>query len=68
MLSKRSRKSIDMALVAGLLVEFSAILHPKGSQMENICDETRRKSDGQLGEPLANENREMASGRTARPA
>jgi len=32
MLSKRGRKSVDMALVAGLLMEFSAILHPKGAR------------------------------------
>jgi hypothetical protein len=36
--------------------------------MENIRAKTRRKTDGQFGELLPNENREVASWRTARPA
>jgi len=35
--------------------DFSAILHPKGAQMENVRDETRRKKDAQSGEPVDTE-------------
>jgi hypothetical protein len=52
MLRKRGRKSAGMALVAGFLMGFSAILHPEGAQTENVRDETRRKKDAQLGEPV----------------
>ena len=31
---------------------FSAILHPKGAEMENVQDETRRKKGAQSGEPV----------------
>ena len=52
MLRKRGCKSVGTALVAGFLMGFSAILHPKGAQMENVRDETRRKKDAQSGEPV----------------
>jgi len=52
MLRKRGRKSAGMALVAGFLMGFSAILYPKGAQMENVRDETWRKKDAQSGEPV----------------
>jgi hypothetical protein len=52
MLRRRTRKNVGMALVAGFLMGFSAILHPKGAQMEDARDETRRKKDAQSGEPV----------------
>jgi hypothetical protein len=50
MLRRRGRKSAGMALIAGFLMGFDAILHPSGARMENVRDETRRKKDAQSGE------------------
>jgi len=49
---RKARKSVGMALVAGFLMGFSAILHPKGAQMEDVRDETNRKKDAKSGEPI----------------
>jgi hypothetical protein len=49
---RKARKSVGMALVAGFLMGFSAILHPKGAQMEDVRDETNRKKDAKSGEPV----------------
>ena len=49
---RKARKSVGMALVAGFLMGFSAILHPKGAQMEDVRDETNRKKDSKSGEPI----------------
>jgi hypothetical protein len=58
MLRKSGRKTMGMALVAGCLMAFSAILHPKGAEMENVQDETRRKKDAKSGEPVDGEGKQ----------
>jgi hypothetical protein len=52
MLRKRGLKSAGVALVAGLLMGFDAILHPKGARMEDVQDETRRRKVDLSGEPV----------------
>lgn len=54
---RRGRKNVGMALVAGFLMGFDAILHPKGARMEEVRDETRRKKDAQSGEPVDPEDK-----------
>ena len=49
---RKTRKNVGIALVAGFLMGFSAILHPKGAQMEDVRDETNRKKDAKSGEPV----------------
>jgi hypothetical protein len=49
---RRGRKTAGMALIAGFLMGFDVILHPKGAQLESVRDETRRKKDAQSGEPV----------------
>ena len=39
-------------MVSACLMTFSAILHPKGQDMEHVQDETRRKKDAKSGEPV----------------
>jgi hypothetical protein len=60
MMRHRGRKKLGMALVAGFLMGFSAILHPKGAQMEDVRDETNRKKDAKSGEPAGAGNRAPA--------
>lgn len=52
MMRQRGSKGFGTALVVGCLMAFSAILHPKGAEMENVQDETRRKKGAQSGEPV----------------
>ncbi|GEM_PF-7070589 len=40
---------MGMALIAGCLMGFDAILHPPGARIENAGDETRRKKDAKSG-------------------
>jgi hypothetical protein len=51
-LRKRSSKSTGMALMAGFLMSFDFILHPKGTRMEDAQGETCRKKDALSGAPL----------------
>ena len=44
-------------MVSACLMAFSAILHPKGQDMEHVQDETRRKKDARFGEPVDPEER-----------
>jgi hypothetical protein len=45
-----------MALISACLMAFSAILHPKGQEMEHVQDETGRKKDAKSGEPVDTED------------
>lgn len=62
MFAKRSRKRAGMALIAGFLMTFDAILHPPGARIENVQDETRRKKDAQSGDPPTDDDRTDSMG------
>jgi hypothetical protein len=49
---------MGMALIAGCLMGFDAILHPPGARIENAGDETRRKKDAKSGEPVDGEGKQ----------
>jgi hypothetical protein len=57
MFRRSTRKTAGMALISACLMAFSAILHPKGQEMEHVQDETKRKKDAKSGEPVEGEGK-----------